>query len=70
MNDKAFALHAKKGEADPIEEADLYYKRGSVLLGLNRLPEGIQDFEKALTINPAHADARRMLEAARQATGK
>lgn len=70
MNDKAFAMHAKKGEVDPIEEADLYYKRGSVLLGLNRVPESIQAFEKSLAINPAHGDARRMLEAARQAAGR
>jgi hypothetical protein len=70
MNDKAFELHAKKGEVDPIEEADLYYKRGSVLLGLSRVPESIQAFEKSLAINPAHGDARRMLEAARQAAGR
>ena len=69
-NDKAFALHAQRGEADPVEEGDLFYKRGSVLLGLNRTPEAIQALEKALQVNPAHQDARRMLEAARQAAGR
>ena len=69
-NDKAFALHAQRGEVDAIEEGELFYKRGSVLLGLNRAPEAIQAFERSLQVNPAHPDARRMLDAARQAAGR
>ena len=64
-NDKSFALHAQRGKEDRGELAELYYKRGSVLLGLNRTGEAIQDFEKALQINPGHTEARKMMEAAR-----
>lgn len=66
-NDKSFALHAQRGEEDLAELAELHYKRGSVLLGLNRVEEAIQAFEKSLQLNPAHTEARKMLEAAKQA---
>ena len=62
-NDRAFALHALK-EEDPMERAELSYKRGTTLLALNRFDEGIASLEEALRLNPRHADARRMLDSA------
>jgi tetratricopeptide (TPR) repeat protein len=65
-NDKAFRMHALK-EEDPIERAELSYKRGIIYLGQNRLDEGIATLETAHRLNPGHPDALRMLESARQA---
>jgi len=65
-NDKAFAMHALKAE-DRTERAELSYKRGSIYLAQNRLDEGIAALTTALSLNPGHADARRMLDLARQA---
>jgi protein O-mannosyl-transferase len=65
-NEKAFRMHALK-EEDPIELAELNYKRGVIYLGQNRLDEGIESLETAHSLNPRHADAWRMLESARQA---
>jgi tetratricopeptide (TPR) repeat protein len=65
-NDKAFAMHALKAE-DTTERAELYYKRGTIYLAQNRLDEGIAALKTALSLNPGHADARRMLGLARQA---
>ncbi|HYQ89137.1 MAG TPA: hypothetical protein VEU09_05860 [Candidatus Binatia bacterium] len=66
MNDKAFAMHALKAE-DLTERAELNYKRGTIYLALNRLDEGIAALTTALSLNPGHADARHMLDLARQA---
>jgi len=65
-NDKAFALHAQKAE-DVAERAELSYKRGVIYLGQNRLDEGIAALTTAVSLNPGHADARHMLDLARQA---
>ncbi len=65
-NDKAFRMHALKGE-DPVELAELNYKRGTIELGQSRIDEGIRSLEEALRLNPRHPDARRMLDAALQA---
>ncbi|HMI30126.1 MAG TPA: tetratricopeptide repeat protein [Candidatus Limnocylindrales bacterium] len=65
-NEKAFRMHALKGE-DPMEQAELTYKRGTIYLAQNRIDEGIESLEEALRLNPRHPDARRMLEAALQA---
>jgi hypothetical protein len=66
MNDKAFAMHALKAE-DVTERAELNYKRGTIYLAQNRLDEGIAALTTALSLNPAHADARHMLDLARRA---
>jgi tetratricopeptide (TPR) repeat protein len=68
-NDKAFRMHALEGE-DPVELADLHYKRGTILLGQSRIDEGIRSLTEALRLNPRHPDARRMLDAALQAKGQ
>jgi tetratricopeptide (TPR) repeat protein len=65
-NDKAFALHALKAE-DVNERAELNYKRGVIYLAQNRLDEGIAALTTAVSLNPAHPDARHMLDLARQA---
>ena len=65
-NDRAMQLHRAKA-SDRIEEAELHYKRGTTLLALQRLDEGIAELESALRINPSHQDARRMLTLARGA---
>jgi len=59
-------MHALKAE-DRTERAELSYKRGSIYLAQNRLDEGIAALTTALSLNPRHADARRMLDLARQA---
>ncbi len=68
-NDKAFRMHALKGE-DPVELAELNYKRGTIELGQSRIDEGILSLTEALRLNPRHPDARRMLDAALQAKGQ
>jgi hypothetical protein len=65
-NDKAFEMHALKGD-DPVEFADLQYKRGSIYLAQSRTAKAIEAYETALRANPHHPDARRMLDLARQA---
>jgi hypothetical protein len=65
-NDEATRLHQAKA-SDLVEEAELHYKRGTTLLALRRLDEGIAELTSALRINPGHQDARRMLLLARQA---
>ncbi len=65
-NDKAFAMHALKAE-DTTERAELNYKRGTIYLGQNRIDEGIAALTTAVSLNPGHPDARRMLDLARQA---
>jgi tetratricopeptide (TPR) repeat protein len=65
-SDKAFAMQALKGN-DPTELGELNYKRGTIYLAQNRLDEGIASLESALRLNPRHADARHMLDAALQA---
>jgi tetratricopeptide (TPR) repeat protein len=65
-NDEALRLHRRKGN-DPVEEADLHYKRGTTLLALRRLDEGIAELTEAVRINPRHPDAARMLGLAQQA---
>ena len=65
-NDKAFAMHALKAE-DRTERAELTYKRGTIYLAQNRIDEGIAALTTALSLNPGHADARRMLGLALQA---
>jgi len=62
-NQKAFSMHALK-EEDPLELAELNYKRGAIYLAQNRLDDGIAAFTAALRLNPLHAEARRMLDAA------
>jgi len=64
-NEEAFRMHALKGE-DPVELAELTYKRGTIELGQSRIDEGIRSLEEALRLNPRHPDARRMLDAALQ----
>lgn len=68
-NDKAFRMHALKGE-DPVELAELNYKRGTIQLGQSRIDEGIRSLTEALRLNPRHPDARRMLDSAIQARGQ
>jgi len=65
-NDKAFEMHAIKGD-DPVEFADLEYKRGSIYLAQSQTAKAIEAYETALRANPRHPDARRMLDLARQA---
>ena len=65
-NDEALRLHRRKA-SDPVEEADLHYKRGATLLALRRLDEGIAELTEAVRINPRHPDAARMLGLAQQA---
>ena len=65
-NDKAFEMHAIKGD-DPLEFADLQYKRGSIYLAQSQTAKAIEAYETALRANPRHTDARRMLDLARQA---
>ncbi len=62
-NEKASRMHALKGD-DPAELAELNYKKGTTLLALNRIDEGIAALTTALRLNPRHPDARQMLEAA------
>ncbi|HEX8522228.1 MAG TPA: tetratricopeptide repeat protein [Tepidisphaeraceae bacterium] len=45
---------------------DIYSLAGQDLLALNRIPEAIQCFDQALTIQPAHVQARINREKARQ----
>ena len=65
-NEKAMQLHRTKG-GDVGEEAELHYKRGTTLLAMRDLDQGIAELESALRLNPSHQDARRMLGLARQA---
>jgi predicted negative regulator of RcsB-dependent stress response len=59
-------MHALKGD-DPVEFADLQYKRGSIYLAQSQTAKAIEAYETALRANPHHPDARRMLDLARQA---
>ncbi len=72
-NDKALALYERRAKLErelaPLQLAELQYKRGSVLLAQGRIEEAIEAFEAALRLDPRHADARKMLDAARQAAG-
>ena len=65
-NDKAFQMHALKGD-DPVELADLTYKRGSIYLAQSQTAKAIELLETALRANPRHPDARRMLDLAKRA---
>ena len=68
-NDKAFEMHALKGD-DPVEFADLQYKRGSIYLAQSQTAKAIEAYETALRANPHHRDARRMLDLAKRAESK
>ncbi len=68
-NDKAFQMHELRNEEDPTEQAELHYKRGTIYVAQSRFAESIQEFETALRGNPSHADARKMLDYARQTEG-
>jgi len=65
-NDKAMQLHMQKPR-DVVEEAELHYKRGTTLLAMRYLDQGIAELTSALRLNPSHQDARRMLGLAEQA---
>jgi len=65
-NDKAMQLHMQKPR-DVVEEAELHYKRGTTLLAMRYLDQGIAELETALRLNPSHQEARRMLGLAQQA---
>jgi len=65
-NRKAFSMHTLK-EENLAELAELNYKRGAIYLAQNRLDEGIAAMTLALRLNPRHAEARRMLDAALEA---
>ena len=55
-------------EGENLESADLYYNIGNTYFKLNDLGHAILYFEKALKLDPAHADAANNLEIARQMT--
>lgn len=69
-NDKAFEMHALRGEEDPVESAELRYKRGAILMAQSQTAKAIELFEAALGLNPRHPDARKMLDFARQAAAQ
>ena len=55
-------------EGENLESADLYYNIGNTYFKLDDLGHAILYFERALKLDPAHADAANNLEIARQMT--
>ncbi len=65
-NDRSLALHSRNAN-DSAELAELQYKRGAVLWAQSKPEEAVAAWQASLRANPTHADARKMLDVARQA---
>ena len=55
-------------EGENLESADLYYNIGNTYFKLDDIAHAILYYERALKLDPAHADARHNLEIATQLT--
>ena len=55
-------------EGENLESADLYYNIGNTYFKMDDLAHAILYYEKALKVNPSHADAANNLDIVRQST--